>query len=317
MLIPGFSEADWKDFLFNPKRLEKMQEGASIIRSFLQLVLSNGLLTGNVLAEENLNELSTRLVDTQIPSAARKVKSLAKLQLDSDSLSLIRFELTNLGNLAHLLQNFNKLSLMSKLNVWQYCGGIIPKEKILNQSGFSDKWTVRYVNISREDSLVARKTWFHGFNSRFWVYTIDYSFGNQPLPPGYKIGKVAEFVARFYPGLIPGRILETNNFSNTFPPVKLELDFNSITMMNGWIAKAFNNDPLINEFVVQLVDVRMMVNQEQFYIVDNDRKWIEISTVDTSSFFNKDILWAMYAEYGGRSQSISLMFSKGRFYFLN
>ena len=103
MLIPGFSEADWKDFLFNPKRLEKMQEGASIIRSFLQLVLSNGLLTGNVLAEENLNELSTRLVDTQIPSASRKVKSLAKLQLDSDSLSLIRFELTNLGNLAHLL----------------------------------------------------------------------------------------------------------------------------------------------------------------------------------------------------------------------
>jgi hypothetical protein len=62
-----------------------MQEGASIIRSFLQLVLSNGLLTGNVLAEENLNELSTRLVDTQIPSASRKVKSLAKLQLDSDS----------------------------------------------------------------------------------------------------------------------------------------------------------------------------------------------------------------------------------------
>ncbi len=317
MLIPGYSETDWKDFIFNPKRLKKMQEGASIIRSFLQSALSNGLLNGNVWSEENLNELSTRLVDTQIPSAARKFKSLAKLQLDSDSLPLIRFELTNMGNLAHLLQDFDKLSLSSKLHVWQYCGGILPKEKVLNQQGIKDKWATKYIHISREDSLVARKTWFHGFNSGFWVYTMDYSFGNQPLPPGYKIGLNAEFVAKFYPGLMPGRILEDNNFNSAMPEVKMELKFESITEMNVWIARAFNIDPILNEFVVQLTDIRLMVNQEQFYIVDKDRKWIEISTLETSSFFNTDKLLTMYANYGGMCQSMSLMFSKGRFYLLN
>lgn len=81
MSLTGLDLDHWKDFKFNPERIKKMQAGSEIIINFINIALSQGLLRSDLLSTENLTELSTRLIDTQIPTAARKVKGLIEMDL--------------------------------------------------------------------------------------------------------------------------------------------------------------------------------------------------------------------------------------------
>lgn len=314
--VPGFSEDDWKTFSFNPKRLTKMTEGAGIIQSFLQLVLRQGILSGEALSEDNLNELATRLVDTQIPSAARKVKSFIQITVNADSLPLLRFDLTFMGNLARLILDFENQPLHVRLNLWQLCGAVIPKQIVNNQKGILDRWKVFAIHTSKEDSLTSRKTWFKGKESNFCVFTMDYSFANQPLPKGYKLNDVIIFNAKFYPGIFPGRVLIDFERENRLPPSKWNNQFSDIEGMRQWIANIVNLDPLMQELPVSINDVRLVLHQERFYIVDKEKKYIELNTELTESYYNKDQMRLLYAIAGGKPLEMELMYSKGKYYAL-
>jgi len=317
MPIPGFIESEWSRYNFSPERLLKMQSGADIINNFLRLVLNQGLLSSELLSAENLMELSTRLVDTQIPSAARKVKSFIDQPLTPERLDGFRFELRFLGNLARLLLKFDECSLPMKLEIWQLCGGTISKDLVLKQTGLRDHWKVRSIQVSREDSLVSRKTWLQGQYSGMWVFMMDYSFGNQPLPdePGY--GVILDQAAHFYPGMLPGRVLLSDTPILRSGPLTGIPVFSDISMMRRWLASMSAKDPFLQEQPLTLQQAVLACHEDQFYLIDNSRQLISIDTpTEKMPFVTRSKAWLLYAEAGGRPSTFTLIFSKGRFYLL-
>ena len=178
----GLVTSLWNNFNFNPSRLKKMQEGAEIINNFLNNALTQGLLRSEILSKENLTELSTRLIDTQIPTAARKVKMLANLEITPDNMSLYKCELRWLAHVAKYLSRFETLTLSGKLELWQVTGGVIGKELVLKHRPIEDSWTVKIIDINKEDSLTTRKIWLLGHNTGQWCYMLEFAFGNQKLP---------------------------------------------------------------------------------------------------------------------------------------
>ncbi|HQP76010.1 MAG TPA: hypothetical protein PL069_01310 [Saprospiraceae bacterium] len=312
--IPGYSVEAWKSFVFNPGRLRRMQEGAGIILDFLQLVLGQGLLASELLSEDNLKELSTRLVDTQIPGAARKIKSFARYELNPETLPMFRFELRYLGNLAHMLMGFEQLSLSAKLQVWQICGGLISKELVLNQPGVNDRWVTKSVVVAREDGLVTRKTWFYGTHTLMWAFTLDYSFGTQPLPEGNKVGDTFNGIAKFYPGLLPGRILFTEKAEDSgvyrTPDV---MRFEDIARLKLGVARLAAHDPLFHEYPVLMDKIILTSNNGQFYLVDVNNEFLPLITVEKRGYGSKDDAWERFADAGGHPVSLWIMVSQGQF----
>ncbi len=310
--IPGYSEEAWKDFTFNTARLQKMQDGARIILDFLQLVFSQGLLSSELLSEDNLKELSIRLVDTQIPSAARKIKSFSRWELNPETLPLFRFEFRFLGNLAGMLLDFDNLTISAKLHVWQICGGIIGKELVLGQPGLVDLWEVKSSVITREDSLVSRKTWYYGKNSMAWVYTLDYSFGTQPLPEGRKTGEKFAATVKFYPGLLPGRVLIVEQADKTKANVSwTPMQFTDIAGLQNGMATMAAYDPLFREFPILMSEVIVAYNQGQFYLIDQKNLFLSLRTIEKGAFGSEETALRRFADAGGYPVHLWTMISEG------
>lgn len=315
--VPGFIESEWSRYHFNPERLLKMQSGADIINNFLRLVLNQGLLNSELLSRENLTELSTRLVDTQIPSAARKVRSFIDQPLTPEQLPRFRFELRFLGNLARLLLKFDECSLPLKLEIWQLCGGTISKDLVMKQQGLRDDWIVKNISVTREDSLTTRKIWLKGLQSGQWIFTLDYSFGNQKLPGTHTKGSILGAAAHFYPGLLPGRVQLSELPLMKVPAENQNHSFPDIATMKKWIAGAAGLNPFFQERPVSLQDVVIAVHDERFYAVDRKNEMIPIATREADSPDGREkTAWRIYAEAGGKPVFLSLMYSKGSFYFL-
>ncbi len=314
----GLENTIWKGFIFNPSRLKKMQEGAEIIRNFLNIALTQGLLRSEVLSKENLTELSTRLIDTQIPTAARKVKMLIDLDMSPENIHLYKCELRWLGHVSTYLSRFGSLTLPAQLELWQVAGAVITKEMVLKQVAIEDSWTVKSIDISREDSLTTRKIWLLGHSSGLWCYLMDFAFGNQKLPDSFQKNGRLHGLVYVYPGLTPGRVLFKSLHVNPIVPSNDLNRFNSIPKMKTFIARTYVQNVFLQEIPITLTDVKITLYNDQTIICDSKNYMIEISN-NPKKYFSTSLekLWEVIATSGGKSIEINLYFSKEQFYLIN
>lgn len=313
----GIDPDIWLNFTFNPARLLKMQNGAQIIRHFVKLVLNQGLLNTDLLSKENLSDLATRLVDTQIPTASRRVKTLADIPLTPDHLNAVRFELRFLMNIARQLENFESLSIMQKLGLWQVCGATVSKDLVLSQKGIQDKWVARTIDISKEDSLVTRKIWYKGMESGLWLFTLDYAFGNQKLPEGPALYSKISGNAFLYPGTIAGRMLFADNSNVTRIGTVSTHEFETIFSLRSFIAGVYNKNVFFNEIPVSLINVRICHQNEKFYAIDIEGFSIELK--DRSELLNEKsapALWSLLANTGGKLTKITAIYWRDEYYLI-
>ena len=310
MSRPASDPDIWHNFNFNPARLSKMQNGARIIHNFLLLTLNQGLLQSDLFSKENLTELSTRLVDTQIPTAARRIKNLIDLPLDNDSLILYKNELRYLGHISKFLEDFELLSIEAKLELWQVCGGTIPKESILNTKFIEDQWIIRAVEISREDSLTTRKTWFQGLGTGKWFYTLDYAFGNQKLNDGYRIYDKIGGKAYRYPGLTDGRILFIESGFVNRSSINDSWKFEDISSVRNHLASIYALNVFVQEIPITIKGIRIVSHTNHFCVVDRDNRYMEIFLKkDKKMEENMQQLWSIIAVAAGHETEISLFYA--------
>jgi len=316
MSLEGYHSDLWQHFNFNPERLKKMQSGADILKNFIRLILNQGLLQSDLFSKENLTELSTRLIDTQIPTASRRIKSLVDISVDQNSLPLIRYELRFLAHIAKYLEEFEQLTLPAKLELWQVCGAAIPKETVLKQPPIEDQWILRSIEMSREDSLTTRKIWYHGLENDQWLFTLDYAFGNQKLeeakPKYSRIGGKA-FV---YPGLSPGRMILIENGYITRKPSEHQ-KFETILELKAYLASIYTSNVFVQEVPFTLKNVLLIHQSEKFLLVDSVNEMLQISLhIRENGLDHSEKLWSKIANSGGKPFEINLIYSKAQFYLL-
>lgn len=206
-MSPQGSFTDWSQFTFNPSRLKKMKEGGILLKSFLNQTLGRGLLDSSVLDKKVLQTLSERLVDAQIPSAARKVTGLANLEISDTGILEIRKILFWLGWLSVYLEKWDQLNYLLQLDVWQQCGATIPKASILNQEKRQDQWRVLDISTTKEGQLSTRKTIVYGEVIKECRMVIDYVFGQAKFERQYRLNQFIKSSYVPYPGLSQQRIL--------------------------------------------------------------------------------------------------------------
>lgn len=308
----------WKDFNFNPSRLKKMQEGAEIIKNFLNIALTQGLLRSDILSKQNLTELSTRLIDTQIPTAARKVKMLIDLEMSPDNIELYKCELRWLGHVATSLSKFDKLSLAAKLELWQVAGGVIAKDLVMQQPAIEDSWTVKSIDISKEDSLTTRKIWLLGHRSGLWCYILDFAFGDQKLPETFHKSSKPHGLVHFYPGLTPGRVLFQTLHVSFFEAAQNQNRFSSISEMKIFLAKTYATNVFLQEIPITLSDIKTTIYNDEMIICDSDNYMLTINSINKKYFsLSPEKQWENIAISAGRPISIDLLYSKEQFYLIS
>ncbi|HQW71804.1 MAG: hypothetical protein IPI15_01460 [Saprospiraceae bacterium] len=318
MSLTGLDLDHWKDFKFNPERIKKMQAGSEIIINFINIALSQGLLRSDLLSTENLTELSTRLIDTQIPTAARKVKGLIEMDLSPQNLQTYKCELRWLGHIATYIKKFDQLTLPAQLELWQVAGGTIAKELVLKNTPIQDGWTVKNIQITKEDSLLTRKIWMLGHESGLWVYMLDFAFGNQKLPDTYHRGSQVYGLAFPYPGLTLGRILFKELHLKPAPAVNNLNVFDSILALKKFLANVYAHNIFIQEIPFTLIDMRATMFSEGLIISDTSSDYISISAGGEKKYY-KDINhhWELVAESDDKNHFFNIIFSKDQYYLIN
>lgn len=254
-----------------------MRNGAEILRAFLEQVLSKGLLNQSIFDTTNLMSISTRLVDCQIPTAARRIKSMIGLEHNPDTLVQFAAELRWLSNIVLFLERFDHISLNSRLELWQACGGTIQKTKVLETHGIADEWAVRKVTFSREDSLMTRKTWILGKDNGLWLCLIDYAFGQEKLPENVKPGTKFFALAHLYPGLSVSRALIAQVHPSTRGSHPDTGASTSISQLRLKLARIYASNPFTQEIPISVSRVTADLVSDSLRLTDSEQDCLMLS----------------------------------------
>jgi len=256
----------WENITFNAARLKKMQAGAAFLAEILTGLLEKGLLEQSFWNTTHANEIAKRLIDFQLPTASRRISGFLDVELNDQNLIVIKNDLRWLYMLSKFLLNFDQLSVIAKLEVWQMAGATIKKELVVKES-YTGLLKVYSVEFAKEASLKIRKTWVLTESHR-WGCIIDYAYGNASFEKYYSRHQIIESEYSFYPALIPVRLLISyqNPFIN--PHVLEPLGHPTIHDLKKFLLGLYSTSPFLQEYPVSCSQMIIRKQEDRYSIID-------------------------------------------------
>jgi hypothetical protein len=190
------------------KREGRIESGLEQLDAWLADLISQGLAAARTQPPQYWGLMAKRLVDSQAPGLARRVRDLGDLALSS-----AEWQSELLGALARLqllIDAYRKLdSLPPSLaaEVRTLVGWSQPQDALLERQGVRENWQVLGHRQSADEQVRAQRTWLAAVGSGRMAMLLDYAVGNQPFAASFLTGQVTDAELVYFEGEPPLRAL--------------------------------------------------------------------------------------------------------------
>lgn len=266
------------------------------------------------------------MVDAKVGGLSRRIKSWASLCADHPDDWHERL-FAELGTLYLMTKAFNKFDRINddlQVEILIQAGMSIKKEELLNQKGLEDDWLVMsQIETKEEDNLTSRRVWLMGKKSGKTVLVLDFAFGNIGFTTAWINGYVYHSEVVFYPSAYPLRVVvKSVELGKPFSQI---IGYPDFTHFFEIYSKAVAQNPWLSDFPVLFAEVIPVFHQNQFLLIDNNKKYIScIIDKYADAFENDQTGWKLLAISGGKSIAVFgewtgetlrplSIFAKGRF----
>jgi hypothetical protein len=236
-----------KDAARRVARHEKLAAGGiDALELWLTDLVRQGLAFAQSAPASFWDEQAARLVDAQLPGAARMLRELAALPVSRPDWAEIL--LLKLGRLYLLVQAYRKLETLpeaSQQDVRSLLGWNVNQEELLATAGLQDDWLVLSTRVDEDEKtgLRAQVSWLSGKASRRAAQIISFAFRGQPLDASFIAGVCLRGELVYFPGAAPLRAvfkskqpLEANFAPGGYPDLATFLDEYAAALgKNPWL----------------------------------------------------------------------------------
>ena len=292
------------------KRAAKREKLAAIgiesLQTWLKDLTRQGLAFAQSAPASFWAEQSARLVDAQLPGAARLVREMA--QIPGPNPRWAEVLLLKMARLQLLIQAYRKLDTLpeaSQADVRSLLGWNIKQEELLESNpGLADDWLVLAQTLEEdENGLRAQINWLWGKASHTSpersagkpAQIIHFAFRNQPMDNSLAPGLALRGELVYFPGAFPLRaVFKTRQIlPSPFLPTGFP-DFS--TFLDGYAA-ALGLNPWLEVFPVVLEKVAVEKQETGWLLYDSNRAVLPLSARFSSA-------WELFSLSGGHPIAI-------------
>ena len=205
------------------KRQGNVESGLAVLDTWLEDLAREGLATLRGKPSKDWDAMAARLVDTQAPGMASRLRRLGLKIYGSGGSGWEIPAARELGQIATLRQAYQRLDTLAEPlqhDVRTAIGWVASQEEALAQPGIFDTWTVQGSRSQDDDRVASRATYLRGEDSGRWAMLLQFSAGSQALPPPLLHGGSYRGTVHFYPSAWPLRVVFAGDMalSDASPP---------------------------------------------------------------------------------------------------
>lgn len=283
------------------KREGNVEAGLDVLDTWLADLAHDGLAALRAKSAKDWDAMAARLVDTQAPGLAARLRRTGLMIYASSTAGWELPVARELAQLALLSQSYRRLASLPpglQHDVRSAIGWTMNQDEVLAEAGVSDHWLI-CGNQTQDDGRIARRTcYLRGRDSGRWALLLQFSAGNQPLPPPLLTGTWYQGTLHFYPSAWPLRATQGADWrmppvAPTPPPInRTEVG----TLLNDY-ANAVAAQPFIEHFPMQLAQVTPQMENGQLIL-----RAASSEALPVSSAFRHG--WHLHALAGGAPADI-------------
>ena len=195
------------------KRLERMASGFEDLEIWLSDLIRQGLATTEGQAYSFWQDISARMVDSQIGGIGKKLKAIPLLHSSKNNWpEQILAEFAQFYLLAKAFRRLEDLPTPLQTELLSVAGINIHKKELLPLKGVVDEWQVLGIIEGIDDNLNFRRTWLYGQKCQKNTLILDFSFGDAGYETNWITGQSFEAELVYYPSSYPMRVIVKENF---------------------------------------------------------------------------------------------------------
>lgn len=257
------------------KRIAQMMQGIQDLERWLKHVMETGLAEVREYPLSYWDDFAARMVDAKLGGVARKIR-LIKGYLETDNWpERLLSDLGDLYLLTRAFKNIDYQTPVTRKDILGVAGLSVKKSEVLESKSILDDWLVLGQQTGTEEKLTYRRTWLRGIDTEKDALLLDFAWGNQGFETYWKIGQLFEGELCFYPAALEQRalFLTYHLVHKTISVPNGHKDFQSFA---DTYARAVTASPWIPGFPVLLEKVIPVLHEQQFYLVDSNKKQLRL-----------------------------------------
>ncbi len=289
-----------KDAARRAARREKLAEsGIDALERWLKDFAGRGLAFAQSAPPAFWDEQAARLVDAQLPGAARLIREMASVSgADPNRAQALLLRLARLYLLAQAYRKLETLPEATQQDVRALLGWNVNQDELLAASpGVVDDW-LTLASRTEEDEKTGLRTqvnWLWGKASRRPALLLNYAFRNQPLDASLIPGLALHGELVFFAGAYPLRAIFKHK--QVTPAAFIPSGFPTLAAFLDEYAAALGQNPWLEVFPA-LLEGATPLNLEQHWLLCDARS----QALPLSPSFSSP--WELLALSGGRPLTV-------------
>lgn len=280
------AESRQKEAAKRAAKREKLAEtGLDMLEVWLKDLAKQGLAFAQSAPPSFWEEQSARLVDAQLPGAARLVREMADLPgSHTDWAETMLMKMARLNLLIQAYRKLDSLPEASKADVRSLLGwNVNQDELVFGAPGVSDDWLVlaQTLDDDQKTGLRTQINWLWGKTTRKPAQIINFAFKSEALDTSLIPGLTLRGELVYFPGAYPLRavfknrqIIEPAFLPSGYPDFSAFLDVYAATLgLNPWL-EIF--PVILKDVVAEKVEIRE--KETNWVICDTHHAVLPLST---------------------------------------
>lgn len=192
------------------KRQGNVEAGLAVLDIWLGDLAREGLASLRSKPAKDWEAMAARLVDTQASGLAGRVRRAGMRIYGSSAAGWelpVARELAQIALLSAAYRRLPSLPPALATDVKSAIGWVMNQDDVFAETGVVDHWQV-CGTLTEDDGRISRRScYLLGQQTKRWALILQFSAGNQPLPPPLLPGTAHHGAMHFYPGAAPMRAL--------------------------------------------------------------------------------------------------------------
>ncbi len=278
-------------------RITLMASGVEDLELWLNDLIRQGLADTEGQSYSYWQNIAARMVDSKLGGVGRRIRKFPLLHSsDTDWPARMLSELAQLYLIVKGFENLEELPASLQTDLLSVSGVNIKKEELLSLKGVSDDWLVMGVIEGADENLNYRHTWLYGANSEKLALILEYSFGDTGYPVTWQVGQAFSGEIVYFPSTYSLRAIVKKE-QGRVALFEEPRGYHTLERYFENYAEAIAVNPWIHDFPCYLEEVKPVMDNDKFFVLDQEQKYIEVLP-------RENIAWKLLAISGGHPISI-------------
>lgn len=297
---PKTAAARQKDAARRAEKREKLADvGIESLEKWLKDFARAGLASVQSVPASFWNDQAARMVDSQLPGAARLIREMATLpgsRADWAEILLLR-----LARLHTLIQAYHRLEVLPQTTQQEVRGllgwSVNQEELLASTHGCRDHWLVlhTYTELDEKTNLRTQVNWLWGREEKRIAQILNFAHQSQAMDASLVQGLVLQGELVYFPGAHPLRAIFKDKKAVNEKVVPH--GYESVHDLLANYASALGNDPWLEEFPAIMETVTPMRVNEAWILKDTQGYVVPLPSAHPSA-------WELFALGGSHPLTV-------------